>query len=230
MNEFLIILFFCIMLGNVAMSNEILPELKKYADETSGEFSSIPDSRKSQLDEIAVYLTKRVQQGKNIDMTFICTHNSRRSHISQLWAAVAAEYYGVPNVRTYSGGTEATAFNHRSVRAMKKAGFNIDVLEDGKNPVYLCKFADGKEPLKAFSKVYDEKSNPQSNYIAVMVCSDADEACPFVSGAAERFSLPYDDPKNFDDTELEESKYDERTKQIATEILYLFSKVRNKVN
>ncbi|MBX3044079.1 MAG: protein-tyrosine-phosphatase [Candidatus Kapabacteria bacterium] len=230
MNEFFVILFLGIMLGNVAMGSEILPELKKYADDSAGDINLIPSERQVQLDEIAAYLTNRVQQGKNIDMTFICTHNSRRSHISQLWAAVATEYYGIPNVRTYSGGTEATAFNHRSVRAMKKAGFSIDVLEDGKNPVYLCKFADGKEPLKAFSKVYDEKSNPQSDFIAVMVCSDADEACPFVSGAAERFSLPYDDPKNFDNTELEESKYDERTKQIATEILYLFSKVRNKVN
>jgi protein-tyrosine-phosphatase len=231
MNEFFVILFLGIMIGNVVMNaaenNNLLPDLKKYAELASGNFNSIPEERKQQLDSIAGYLTSRVKEGKSIDMTFICTHNSRRSHIAQLWAAVTAYYYGIPNVNTYSGGTEATAFNLRSVKAMRKAGFEIDVLEEGKNPVYLCKFASEVEATKAFSKKYDHISNPQSDFIAVMVCSDADEACPFVAGAAKRFSLPYDDPKNFDDTEFEESKYDERTLQIATEIFYMFSLVKN---
>jgi arsenate reductase (thioredoxin) len=201
-------------------------QLSEYITNIISDFLPISDSRKLQLEAMSEYFTEKAEDGKNLDIIFICTHNSRRSHIAQLWAAVAAEYYEIPNVSTYSGGTEATAFNHRSVKAMQKTGYEIKMIDEGKNPIYQCSFSSEIQPTTAFSKKYDHITNPQSDFIAVMVCSDADEACPFVAGASKRFSLPYDDPKNYDDTELEESKYDERTKQIATEIFYMFSRVK----
>ena len=40
---------------------------------------------------------------------------------------------------------------------------------------------------------------------------------------------PYDDPKAFDDTPAEAEKYDERSQQIAREMLYIFSKAKEQL-
>ena len=159
-------------------------------------------------------------------MIFICTHNSRRSHIAQIWAQAAAAYYGIENFVSYSGGTEATAFNPRAVKAMREAGFNIEATSGGTNPHYEVRFSNEAHALIAFSKKFDSEDNPQKDFAAVMTCSHADENCPVVSGMEKRISLPYDDPKDFDDTPQEGLKYAERVREIGTEILYAFSQVK----
>ena len=189
------------------------------------DFDSISEERKEVLRTLTEYIKVKSEKDEEINLTFICTHNSRRSHMSQIWAQTAAEYYNIDNVFTYSGGTEATAFNSRAVKALKKAGFDIEKTGEDSNPVYLVNYGKGKNPLKCFSKKYSDEFNPQENFAAVMTCSDADEACPVVFGAESRFSTPFEDPKKFDDTDKEEMMYDERCKQIATELLYVFSSV-----
>ncbi len=203
------------------------PELTSYINTIKEDFSKIPQHRVEDLDKIAAFIQKQVKAGQPVQLTYICTHNSRRSHFGQIWGATAAAYYNIPHVKTYSGGTEASAFNERAVAACKRAGFDITKTSEGKNPVYTVSYAAGSEPLKAFSKKYDDANNPQSNFCAIMTCSQADEACPVVKGAAARVAVPYDDPKAFDGTAQETAKYDERCKQIATETLYVFSKVKN---
>ena len=146
--------------------------------------------------------------------------------MSQLWAQTAAEYYGIPGVRTYSGGTEATAFNPRAVAAMRRAGFSVEPVSAGDNPLYQARNGPQQEPMAAFSKVYFDEANPQEDFCAMMTCSQADESCPIVKGASYRVSVPYDDPKAFDGTELESEKYDECCRQISREMLYPFSQVK----
>lgn len=197
-----------------------------YISSIQKEFIQIPQERKELLKELADYIGSKTKADKPVKLTFICTHNSRRSHISQIWAQTAAYYYGIQGVETYSGSTEATAFNPRAVKAMAKAGFNIEKTGDEKNPVYQVKFTDDMVPVKAFSKVYDGEGNPTKDFAAIMTCSQADETCPFIPGADERIAIPYDDPKEFDGTPQEEVKYDERTRQIAREIFYAFSLVK----
>lgn len=186
-------------------------------------FNSIPEERKKLLNEFSDYIANKLKEGKEVNLVFICTHNSRRSHITQIWAQSAAEYYGIPNIKCYSGGTEATAFNPRAVKAMQKAGFSIEKKDNSDNPVYLVYYSNDKEPVECFSKVYSDKYNPQKDFAAIMTCSDADENCPVVFGAEARFPIRYDDPKEFDNTELEEEKYDERVEQIGREMVYAFS-------
>lgn len=113
--------------------NKVEMKIKQLKDT----FNLISDERKELLNQFAEYISNRLGDRKKINLTFICTHNSRRSHISQIWAQTAAEYYNIPNVKCYSGGTEATAFNPRAVKAMEKAGFKIEKLDDTDNPVYL---------------------------------------------------------------------------------------------
>lgn len=202
------------------------PKLTIYISAIKEDFSKIPQDRVEELDKIAAFIQKQVKSGQRAELTYICTHNSRRSHFGQIWGATAAAFYNIPNVKTYSGGTEASAFNERAVAACQRAGFDITKTSEGKNPVYKVSYGAGAEPLKAFSKKYNDASNAQSNFCAIMTCSQADEACPVVKGAAARIAVPYDDPKAFDGTPQETAKYDERCKQIATETLYVFSKVK----
>jgi len=47
----------------------------------------------------------------------------------------------------------------------------------------------------------------------------------FPKGVELRIGTTYDDPKVFDDTPLQDAKYDERCRQIAIETFYVFSKL-----
>ncbi len=209
------------------MGYKLITGLENYLANIESEFAKIPKERKKLLAELSEYIKAKSATSKPSNLIFICTHNSRRSHMGQLWAQVAAFHYGVGDVNCYSGGTEATAFNLRSVKALKKAGFQIDQTDTASNPVYFVKYAEGIEPIKGFSKKYDDEFNPQENFAAIMTCSDADEACPIVIGADKRLAIKYEDPKAADDTPLEEERYDERCRQICVEMFYAFSLVKN---
>jgi arsenate reductase len=205
----------------------VLKDIETKIDKLKSSFDLISNERKELLNQFAEYISKKLKDGKEVKLTFICTHNSRRSHISHIWAQTAAEYFGIPNIKCYSGGTEATAFNPRAVKAMEKAGFKIEKQDESTNPLYLVYYSDDNEPIECFSKVYSDKYNPQKDFAAIMTCSDADENCPVVFGADARFPVRYDDPKQFDGTELEEEKYDERVEQIGREMLYVFSLLKS---
>ncbi len=204
------------------------PVLTDYLNRVQENALSIPADRKIYLDQLAEYIQHTRSAGKEASLIFICTHNSRRSHLSQIFAAIAADHFGLEHVKTFSGGTEATAMNPRVVQALERAGFKIS--PDGgsdSNPVYSVQFGPEKEPLLVFSKIYDDPSNPSENFAAVMTCSDAEENCPLIPGAAARLSVKYEDPKVADGTSYESEKYDERTQQIAEEMFYAMKKASN---
>jgi protein-tyrosine-phosphatase len=223
---FVLILTSCNNKKSETIMKSFFPEVSKYSDYRISEFSQIPQERKIKLEKISSFVKENLDT-KQVNLIFICTHNSRRSHISQIWAQVAANYYCFNNVFTYSGGTESTAFNPRAVRALRKTGLKIEKTNEENNPLYLVTFSSEFESIKAFSKKFSHEMNPQDGFCAIMTCSQADEACPYVPGARERVAIPYDDPKAFDGTDLEESKYDERCQQISREMFYIFSKVNS---
>lgn len=201
------------------------PNIKTYVDGLTKEFKSIPENRKEILEKITQYIAKKRVMGSPISLVYICTHNSRRSHFGQVWAHVAASYYGIKNVNTYSGGTEATAFNINAINSLKRVGFTIKPINIEKNTTYHVFHDDNETPSVCFSKTYDDAKNPQKEFAAIMTCSDAEENCPFIPGVELRIGTTYDDPKAFDNTPQQDAKYDERCKQIALETLYVFSKL-----
>jgi arsenate reductase len=205
--------------------NLLLPVLSEKVEQFQKEFNLISEQRKETLHELTRFVHDKIQANLPVYLNFICTHNSRRSHLSQLWAQAAAHYYNVKNVTCFSGGTEATAFNPRAVKAMRDAGFKITETKAGDNPVYEVCYADGASPVIAFSKRYDDPFNHNKDFAAIMTCSHADENCPLVLGASARIALTYDDPKEFDGTPLEGTKYAERVHQIGREIFYTFSQI-----
>lgn len=203
------------------MNWEGFEELQEYVNERSAEFELIPESRKEQLQLLAGDIVSNTRDVTRL--IFICTHNSRRSHMAHLWASLGAAIYNSKEIVSFSGGTEATAFNPMAVQTMKDAGFGITTKIPGANPVYLVSHPGIREGERVFSKKYTDPPNPVRDFLAVMTCSDADETCPLVTGASARHAITYDDPKVFDGTPGAREGYAERSWQIAREMLFTFS-------
>ena len=184
------------------------------------QFDQIPDERKLELEEIGQYINDKINKGEQAELIVICTHNSRRSHMGQLWLHAAAAHYGLESISTYSGGTEATAFNPRAVSALQNMGFDIEKMDDSSNPKYMAKISQDDKGIELFSKRFGADVNPQKNFAAILVCSDADEACPIVLGADGRFPIPYKDPKHADNTASEADAYRNTCMMIGREMLY----------
>lgn len=199
--------------------------INKYCHELKEEFNLISPERKLLLEKISNYIQSKKAENKPINLVYICTHNSRRSHFGQIWAHVAADYFQMKNVNTFSGGTEATAFNQNAIDSLKRMGFRIEKATEDKNPIYHVFHSENDFPSICFSKVYNHIENPQKEFAAIMTCGDAEENCPFIPGVELRIGTTYDDPKLFDNTAQQNDKYGERCRQIARETLYVFSKV-----
>ncbi|MFM2368425.1 MAG: hypothetical protein RL619_725 [Bacteroidota bacterium] len=191
------------------------------------DFETIAAERKIILQPLIDFIQNKVTNQQEIRLNLICTHNSRRSHLSQVWAQTAAAHYNIQNVFCYSGGTEATALFPMAAKALEQSGFKIKTIATGNNPIYAIKYADNEHPIIGFSKTYDDDFNPQSEFAAILTCSQADGSCPFIAGAEMRIPITFEDPKAFDNTPQQAEKYQERSLQIATEMCYVFSQIKS---
>ena len=203
--------------------SNIFPEIERHIKSLDPE--ALSEERRTVLHPLVGYIQSRVNEKQEIRLNFICTHNSRRSHLSQVWAQTLAAYFNLKNVFCYSGGTEATALFPMAAETLKNSGFQIQTLSRGNNPVYSIKFGANAHPVIGFSKTFDDPFNPQSGFAAVMTCSQADEGCPFIAGADLRVPMTFEDPKVFDNTPQQAEKYRERSLQIATELHYVFNRI-----
>lgn len=182
----------------------------------------ISEERKLILNELVAYIKQKQSENNVIQLNFICTHNSRRSHLSQLWAQTMANYFGVKNVICYSGGTEATAMFYKVAETLVEQGFQINKKDDTTNPIYEVYYDELASPILCFSKTFDDPFNPDTNFAAIMTCSSADEACPYIPGATKRIPIRYEDPKAYDNTPEMDAKYRERSLEIAREMKFVF--------
>ncbi len=189
-------------------------------------FQNISEERKNILRPLIDFVQQKVNNSQEISINFICTHNSRRSHLSQVWAQVAAAYYTIPNVHCYSGGTEETALFPKVAETLTHQGLSIFKIADTDNPVYAIKYSDNSLPIVGFSKKYDSPFNPVSAFVAIMTCSQADGGCPFIAGAEKRIPITFEDPKISDNTQEQSKVYADRSLQIATEMFYVFSMIK----
>jgi arsenate reductase len=202
----------------------LFPEIEQTV--LSFDFDGIDFERKNILQPLIDFIQLKVDNKEDIRLNLICTHNSRRSHLSQVWAQTAAHYYGIKNVFCYSGGTEATAMFPKVAEVLENTGFKIQKLSEGNNPVYAIKFTENASPVIGFSKAYDDEFNPENGFAAIMTCSQADGGCPFIAGGEKKIPITFEDPKAFDNTPQQTEKYQERSLQIATEMFYVFSQIK----
>ena len=187
----------------------------------------ISEERIAVLQPLVEYIQTKINNLETIQLNFICTHNSRRSHLSQIWAQTMAYHFGIKNIFCYSGGTEATAMYSKVGETLTNQGFQIQQLSNENNPVYAVKFDKNEAAIICFSKTFDNAFNPTSGFAAIMTCSSADEGCPVIAGAEKRFPIRYDDPKAFDGTDLMDAKYAERSLEIASELYFVFSQIKS---
>lgn len=205
-------------------------KLKNNCDKLLNEANHIiPAVRRALLDEVAVFMRKEIEEAltdkKEVSVVYLCTHNSRRSHFAQVWGHIASVLFKVKNLKTYSGGTVATECHPNTIAALRHIGFEIKCEDlSAANPLYQVYYND-TDFIACYSKANTADSIPQTDFIAVMTCSDSDDNCPLVPGAKKRFSTTYDDPKEFDESENPVPHYVERSLQIASEILYTFQQL-----
>ena len=186
---------------------------------------TISEEHKAVLQPLIDFIQSKSSINQEIRINFICTHNSRRSHLAQVWAQTLAYHFNIKNVFCYSGGTEATALFPMVAETLQNTGFQIKTISKNENPIYTIKYADNEHPIIGFSKIIDDDFNPKSRFAAIMTCDSANEACPFVLGAEKRIPITFEDPKAFDNTPQQTEKYNERSLQIATELFYVFSQI-----
>ena len=202
----------------------LFPEIEKVIQTLN--FETILSERRLILQPLVDFIKGKASNHKEIRLNLICTHNSRRSHLSQVWAQTAAAYYGIKNVFCYSGGTEATSLFPMAAKTLAKQGFQIKTIAEGNNPIYTIKYSENEHPVIGFSKTFDDDFNPKNEFAAILTCSSADQGCPFIAGAEVRIPITFEDPKAFDNTPQQAEKYEERSVQIATEFFYVFSQIK----
>ncbi|WP_298286432.1 hypothetical protein [uncultured Lutibacter sp.] len=189
----------------------------------------IDENRKLLLKSIALFIVKEIKDQKKVNLNYICTHNSRRSQLAQVWSSFACSYFELKKISNFSGGTAATAFYRNTVKTLQEAGFKFQIIEfSHQNPVYAISNKNCIDPIIGFSKLFDDEYNKKP-FIAITTCSNADENCPFIPDAVTRFHLPFNDPKNFDNSLYQAEKYMETNKQIAGEIYFIFEIVKNSI-
>lgn len=188
------------------------------------EYQLIDIHRKDDLSLLAELINAELSQEFQSNVMFICTHNSRRSQLAEFLFRLSLQYFEIENVQVYSGGTEATAFNERMIRALRNEGFEFSELENDENPIYISDLEGMGQRM--FSKVYNDEFNPSKDFLAIMVCDHADENCPLVIGASHRIALPFLDPKEFDGTSNEEKAYSDKVKEIGREMVFLAEKIK----
>ena len=186
----------------------------------------ISEERKIILQPLIEFISSKLSKNEEVRLNFICTHNSRRSHLSQIWAQTMANYYQIENVFCYSGGTEATAMFPKISETLTNQGFEILKLSETENPVYAVKFAENEHAVICFSKKYNDDFNPKSAFAAILTCDSADENCPIVYGAEARIPIKYEDPKKSDGTAEMNETYFNRSLEIATEMKFVFENLR----
>lgn len=216
------------------------PKLVAHADLLTTSLDLIDERHREAGQKLADWIVKTYRPGQPLGITVVCTGNSRRSIMGATMGNVAATYYGMPEIRFHSGGTAPSAFNKRTVACLREIGVEIEPtgLEAPRgeprtaNPIYKVRWGRaGEPPLEAteFSKTYSDPNNPQEGFAALMVCGEADAACPFVKGAALRVSMPYLDPRIYDDGAYESIKYAERRDDIGRLMLGVMMQVRNRL-
>src|SRR5690606_27869129 len=120
------------------------------------------EERKFKLDQLSEILLSDISQGKTPKLISICTHNSRRSHLLQIMLSYCFDYLELPDISTFSGGTEATAFNPNAINALKMFGFLIEQKTFEDNPNYdIIWGKNGEKSLQNLhSKNFRSKVNP----------------------------------------------------------------------
>lgn len=209
---------------------------RQHIDLLTTQFDMIDAAHQKPAEEFVDWVVTNYQPGQSLGVIVICTGNTRRSMLGATMGNIAAAYYGLPNIRFYSGGTDPDAFNPRTIATLKEIGVEIEPTgqeaprgsKGNPNPIYRVTWGEKLE-AREYSKKYNDPTNPQEGFAAILVCSEADKDCPKVIGASTRIAVPYLDPKAFDGTPIEAANYAERRDDIGRFMLSVMMQARRRL-
>ena len=221
-----------------ASRKSLLPKVEEHLSLLTTGYDMLDEAHGAAGRKLADWIVENYQPGRPLAITSVCTGNSRRSILAATMVSVSAAYYGLPEIRGYSGGTKPSAFNERTMATLREIG--IEITKTGEeaargdaataNPKYEIRWGTGPGEslmrMVEFSKKYDDASNPSSGFAAIIVCGDADEDCPVIKGASTRIAMPYLDPKAYDGSVIEARKYAERRDDIGRLMLSVMMQAR----
>jgi len=202
------------------------PEILDYCRNLELLSGGIKKERKTKLAVLAAQIKQLKRELSPVEIMVVCTHNSRRSHMGELWLRVGIDYYGLSNLRIHSAGTERSAINIRTIRSFQAIGLLVEKsMNKEENPNYKINWRTDEKSYTGYSKEIGSEELPTNGIVSILVCEDAAENCPFIVGSKLRINLPYEDPKRYDDTLEERTKYLERNLEIGSEMFYLLSEL-----
>ena len=186
--------------------------LAQYIEARTTEFGLVETDRRLRLDAIASYVRSKVRQQRAASLLFLGRHNSRRSHLAQVWAQTVAAWCEVGVVISYSAGVQPTRLAPAAVDALRRAGFVVDLGQDPSTA--KVSFRADAPPMICYAKDYEALQVPQRNWCAVSVDAGVAAGFPALDEAEERVVLPLEDP---DDDAL--------CARVARDLLYAFTQV-----
>ncbi len=232
------------MLSQTSNNSErefLFPKVQSKCDLLSAQSALISPAHLDGSERLFQAIVSQYVPGEELGVIVICTGNSRRSMLAATLGNIAAAYHGIAELRFYSGGTNPSAFNLRTIRTLKELGVVIEPLNENAtvgdagevNPKYMISWGNlprmgvNRFEIKEFSKIYSDSHNPAKSFLALLVCDEADGSCPNVPGASQRIAMPFQDPKSFDGSELEAIKYSERRDEIGRIMLSIVLKAKH---
>ncbi len=197
--------------------------IRNYCDKRISEFDLIPESRKKVLLQLSAYL--RYKETDPIDLLFVCADNSSVSIFSQVWAKVAGNFYGYPNVETHSAGIRQSNLAANIVYTLSSLGFDLFVVGDEENSKHYFVFDQRKNTCICRSKTLYHYSLPTKEFGVISNHIEADKIIENLKGAELRLLMPYTDPKFSDVSPIAQQEYHNCSNEIAREMLFAFSKI-----
>lgn len=213
--------------SNAKPPQPLYPILKNYIKDLYKEFRYIPEERRYRLNEIANYVRTQKEKNQAASLLFISTDQTAIGHMAQVWAETAAFYYGLKHVRTYSGGLTPKAVSEDMIAALERTGFIVYKTDLSGGAVYKIKYSYNLKPIIIFPKKVGHVKNPYEDFMAIFVEPNADANLPEADGSSRRLSIYYEDPEGYKGTPEEEKIYDERCRQMALEMFYVFSQLKH---
>lgn len=186
------------------------------------EFSLITPKKVEKLNTLRQYILQK-QDCQLANILFLCKENSLKSHLAQIWLAVAADYYNYSYVKSYSGGFDTGYVDPDTIRSLQKIGFQIDSYSQSfrHNPYHYVSWTETSSFFLTYSKKYSEEPNPKDTFASIFVCDKPESEYEPLDGSELFLALEYENPKNMKTTDNTTQRYYQLNRQIGREMLYV---------
>ncbi|NJN27464.1 MAG: hypothetical protein HC819_16570 [Cyclobacteriaceae bacterium] len=212
-----------------ASFNKLYPILNEYIKDFPKEFRKIPEERRYRLNEMVYYLEEQEKNRNAWQLMFISSNQSTVGQMAQVWAKIAAYYFGLEKLQTFSGGLQAEPISVNTILALEKAGCIVYKNDLNGLNVYQVKYAYNINPIILYPKKTDHVKNPANDFMAVFVNEHADMNMRNVRGTFNRLLLPYEDLSAYDGSAIDTRQYEESNRKMAVEMFYVFAQLRKRL-